>query len=122
MSDQARFHSEPAMPERLAPEPPLPEPLAPEPRAGTGPIGRVLALPFIGLIWVYRITLSPLIGRQCRFSPTCSVYGMEAFRSFGPITGGRLTLVRVLRCHPLSKRPVYDPVPTVRRDAPREDS
>jgi putative membrane protein insertion efficiency factor len=73
-------------------------------------VGRVAALPFIALIWVYRFTLSPFVGRQCRFQPTCSIYGLEAYRLHGPIRGTRLTLARILRCHPF--RPGgYDPVP-----------
>lgn len=69
-----------------------------------------LSLPFIALIWAYRVTLSPFIGGQCRFSPTCSRYGLEAYADHGPIRGTWLTVRRVLRCHPLN-RGGYDPVP-----------
>jgi putative membrane protein insertion efficiency factor len=52
------------------------------------------------LIWVYRHTLSPLVGYNCRHLPTCSVYGDEAIERFGLWAGGWMTLARLLRCHP----------------------
>lgn len=69
-----------------------------------------LSLPFIALIWAYRVTLSPFIGGQCRYEPTCSRYGLEAYLEHGPIRGTWLTMRRVLRCHPFA-RGGYDPVP-----------
>ena len=53
-----------------------------------------------GLIWIYRHTLSPLVGYNCRHLPTCSVYGDEAIGRFGLWAGGWMTLARLLRCHP----------------------
>lgn len=53
-----------------------------------------------GLIWLYRATLSPLIGFNCRHLPTCSVYGDEAIGRFGLWAGGWMTLARLLRCNP----------------------
>ena len=53
-----------------------------------------------GLIWIYRHTLSPLVGYNCRHLPTCSVYGDEAIERFGLWAGGWMTLARLLRCHP----------------------
>jgi len=53
-----------------------------------------------GLIWVYRHTLSPLVGYNCRHLPTCSVYGDEAIERFGLWGGGWMTLARLLRCQP----------------------
>lgn len=64
----------------------------------------------IGCIKLYQWTLSPLIGRACRYTPTCSNYGIEAIRKYGPLKGGWLTLKRVLSCHPWGKSG-YDPVP-----------
>ena len=69
-----------------------------------------LAAIMIGLIKLYQITLSPLIGRQCRYQPTCSNYGLEAIRKYGPFKGGWLTLKRVLSCNPWGGSG-YDPVP-----------
>ena len=53
-----------------------------------------------GLIWLYRSTLSPLIGFNCRHVPTCSAYGDEAIGRFGLWAGGWMTLARLLRCQP----------------------
>ena len=53
------------------------------------------------LIWIYRHTLSPLVGYNCRHLPTCSVYGDEAIERFGLWGGGWMTLARILRCQPL---------------------
>jgi putative membrane protein insertion efficiency factor len=53
-----------------------------------------------GLITVYRYTLSPLIGWDCRHLPTCSEYGDEAIHRHGLWAGGWMTLARLLRCHP----------------------
>lgn len=52
------------------------------------------------LIWLYRHTLSPLVGYNCRHLPTCSVYGDEALERFGLWAGGWMTLARLLRCQP----------------------
>jgi uncharacterized protein len=52
------------------------------------------------IIWLYRHTLSPLVGYNCRHLPTCSVYGDEAIERFGLWGGGWMTLARLLRCHP----------------------
>lgn len=67
----------------------------------------------IGMVRVYQATLSPLIGRQCRFQPTCSQYFIEAVRLRGALVGAALGLWRILRCHPFS-RGGYDPVPNPR--------
>jgi putative membrane protein insertion efficiency factor len=65
---------------------------------------------FIGLIKLYKITLSPFIGGACRFLPTCSDYAIEAFQKHGPFKGFKLTLKRLLSCHPWGGSG-YDPVP-----------
>ncbi|HMO34224.1 MAG TPA: membrane protein insertion efficiency factor YidD [Lacibacter sp.] len=69
-----------------------------------------LSLPFIALIRLYQYGISPLIGPKCRFTPTCSQYGIEALKKYGPLKGLWLTLKRVSRCHPLGGSG-YDPVP-----------
>ena len=64
----------------------------------------------IALIKVYQWTLSPLIGRSCRYTPTCSNYGLEAIQKHGPFKGSWLTFKRVLSCNPWGGSG-YDPVP-----------
>ena len=53
------------------------------------------------LVAAYRLTLSPLIGYNCRHLPTCSQYADEAFERHGFWAGGWMTLARISRCHPL---------------------
>jgi putative membrane protein insertion efficiency factor len=65
---------------------------------------------FRGFVRVYQLTLSQLLGRQCRFLPTCSHYAMEAIEHHGALRGGWLAVRRVLRCHPFAAAG-YDPVP-----------
>lgn len=88
--------------------------------AGLGRPARVANVPFVLGILLYRVTLSPFIGRQCRFEPTCSRYSLGAFRRYGPVTGLWLTARRIGRCHPFHPGG-YDPVPfrsAVRTDKP----
>lgn len=61
-------------------------------------------------IYVYRFTLSPLIGRDCRFLPTCSQYTIEAIRTHGVWSGGLMGIRRIGRCHPWGGGG-HDPVP-----------
>ena len=70
----------------------------------------LLAKLLIGMIRLYQVTLSPFIGRACRYTPTCSNYGIEAIRKHGPFKGSWLTLKRVLSCNPWGGSG-YDPVP-----------
>ena len=73
-------------------------------------ISRILALPFITLIRLYRIFISPLLGSICRHTPTCSEYGIIALKKYGVFKGTFLTAKRILKCNPLFKGG-YDPVP-----------
>jgi putative membrane protein insertion efficiency factor len=57
----------------------------------------------IGLIYVYRWTLSPFLGGRCRFMPSCSEYGLIALRKHGAWKGGWMTLGRILRCQPFCR-------------------
>lgn len=66
----------------------------------------------------YKLTLSPWIGRQCRFLPTCSDYSAEALITHGPVRGGYLAMRRVCRCHPWGGSG-YDPVPEKEPPRPR---
>ena len=64
----------------------------------------------IGLIRLYQITLSPWLGGACRYTPTCSNYGIQALEKYGAFKGSWLTLKRVLSCNPWGGSG-YDPVP-----------
>jgi putative membrane protein insertion efficiency factor len=77
-------------------------------------LARAAARLMLGLIRAYQLTLSPWLGRQCRYVPTCSEYAAEAIRRFGPLRGGWLALKRIGRCHPWGAAG-YDPVPDPRR-------
>lgn len=56
----------------------------------------------------YQLTLQPLLGGACRYTPSCSTYFIEAVRKYGPWRGTWKGVRRVLRCHPLH-RGGYDP-------------
>ena len=75
-----------------------------------GVVGRVLAWPLLGLVKLYRYAISPLIGANCRYQPTCSEYAMEALRVHGAFRASVLTAKRIARCHPWGGHG-YDPVP-----------
>lgn len=67
----------------------------------------------IALIRLYQLCISPWLGANCRFEPSCSEYALAALRGHGLLRGCWLASRRLLRCHPFTK-PAYDPVPPVR--------
>lgn len=62
------------------------------------------------MIRFYRGAISPHLPPSCRYTPTCSVYAMQAIEKYGALKGGWLALRRILRCNPFHKGG-YDPVP-----------
>lgn len=64
----------------------------------------------LALIKFYRFAISPHTAPSCKYTPTCSQYGLEAIERFGALKGSALTIWRILRCNPFSKGG-YDPVP-----------
>ena len=70
------------------------------------PLAHVVALP----VRAYRLLLSPWVGRNCRFMPTCSEYALEALEKHGAWRGSWLTIRRLSRCRP-GGGDGYDPVP-----------
>lgn len=62
-------------------------------------------------IRIYQLVVSPFMGNQCRFHPTCSHYGREALERHGAAKGSVLAVSRILRCHPWSRGSWIDPVP-----------
>ena len=69
-----------------------------------------MAKVLLALVVAYRYLLSPMLGRSCRFFPSCSEYAMEALERHGALRGTWLTVRRVARCHPWHPGG-YDPVP-----------
>ena len=76
-----------------------------------------VAYGLLGLIRVYQLTVSLVLGRRCRYLPTCSDYASEAIRLHGAWAGFWLGLSRVTRCHPWGGDG-FDPVPA---EFPRAD-
>ena len=68
------------------------------------PVTRLL----VALVWAYRLTLAPLLGGHCRFTPTCSQYALDALHKHGPWRGAWRAAKRVGRCHPWGGEG-YDP-------------
>lgn len=64
----------------------------------------------VGAIRLYQKLVSPNLGRNCRYSPTCSTYAAESIQKFGVVRGVWLGVKRISRCHPL-REGGYDPVP-----------
>lgn len=73
-------------------------------------LSRMLAKPLIGLVRLYRVALSPWLGMNCRYQPTCSTYAIEALQSHGALRGSWLAAKRIIRCNPWGGSG-YDPVP-----------
>lgn len=80
----------------------------------SSPVWRWVNLPFIALLYLYRVLLGPLMGGKCRFIPTCSRYALDAYRARNPFSATFLTARRLLRCHPWGGGG-YDPVPPENR-------
>lgn len=73
-------------------------------------IGRILGFFMLLLIRFYRLVLSPILPSSCRYTPTCSQYGLQAIRKYGAFKGGWLTIKRIARCNPWGGHG-HDPVP-----------
>ena len=71
---------------------------------------KVLGKFFIILIRIYQGAISPYLASSCRYTPSCSVYGIDAIKKHGPFKGGWLSLKRFLSCNPWGNSG-YDPVP-----------
>ncbi|MCB4808226.1 membrane protein insertion efficiency factor YidD [Tamlana sp. 62-3] len=71
---------------------------------------KLLIAPFLFLIKVYQVFISPLTPATCRFQPTCSHYIVKALKKHGLFKGSWLAIKRISRCHPWGGSG-YDPVP-----------
>ena len=65
---------------------------------------------FLAIIRFYQLFISPFLGANCRYAPTCSQYGKEAILKYGPFKGGWMALKRIGRCNPWGGHG-HDPVP-----------
>ena len=73
-------------------------------------LNKIIVLPLIIIIRAYQLIISPILGSNCRFAPTCSEYAMESLKSHGLIKGLFLTIKRIGKCHPWGGHG-YDPIP-----------
>ena len=71
--------------------------------------------PLIILIRIYQLFISPIIGQNCRYLPTCSNYAIECLEKHGMIKGGFLSFKRICKCHPWGNHG-FDPVPDKLKD------
>ncbi|MED5269024.1 MAG: membrane protein insertion efficiency factor YidD [Candidatus Neomarinimicrobiota bacterium] len=65
---------------------------------------------FVKIIRLYQIMLSPILGSNCRYHPTCSQYMIDAINEWGILKGGILGIKRIAKCHPLGSKG-FDPIP-----------
>jgi len=79
-------------------------------------VSKAFAWPLIQLVRLYRLAISPWLGGNCRFDPTCSSYAIEALQKHGVFKGTWLAMRRIGRCHPWGGSG-YDPVPEREKDA-----
>ena len=74
-------------------------------------LNKIVTFPLILLIRGYQLIVSPMLGSNCRFMPTCSEYALESLKAYGLIKGTFLTIKRIRKCHPWRSHG-YDPIPT----------
>jgi|TARA_X000000368_G_scaffold133783_1_gene105006 putative membrane protein insertion efficiency factor len=73
-------------------------------------MNKLLTFPFILLIKFYQTLISPLLGSNCRYQPTCSEYCIQSLKKWGLFKGFYFSIKRILKCHPWGGKG-YDPVP-----------
>ncbi|MGX9985886.1 membrane protein insertion efficiency factor YidD [Chryseobacterium sp. POL2] len=73
-------------------------------------INKILTFPLVVLIKFYQLAISPWLGKNCRYEPTCSHYTVEALQVHGLFKGSWLAIKRIMSCHPWGGEG-YDPVP-----------
>jgi putative membrane protein insertion efficiency factor len=71
---------------------------------------KLISYIFISIIKAYKGMISPLFSPKCRYTPTCSDYGIQSINKHGVLRGGYYTIKRILSCHPWGGDG-YDPVP-----------
>ncbi|MCB1491590.1 MAG: membrane protein insertion efficiency factor YidD [Rhodobiaceae bacterium] len=96
---------------------PSPSPAAPEEGGGTAAPPLHVRIALI-VLRAYQLTFSAIMGRHCRYLPTCSEYTRDAILAYGLWAGSWIGLARILRCHPLGASG-YDPIPERLPDSSR---
>ena len=74
-------------------------------------LNKIITALLLFLIRAYQLIISPILGLNCRFAPTCSEYAMESLKSHGLIKALFLAIKRIVKCHPWGGHG-YDPIPT----------
>jgi uncharacterized protein len=85
--------------------------------SSAGPFRRAVRLPFVALIRVYQLVISPWTPPSCRFYPSCSQYALIAIERHGVLRGGWLAVRRLGRCHPWTRGGVDHVPPARQRDS-----
>jgi len=78
-------------------------------------LSRGIAGFLVGSIRIYQILISPLLGQNCRFTPSCSHYAVACLSTHGPLRGSWLAVRRISRCHPFHPGGEDPPPPAVAR-------
>jgi len=73
-------------------------------------INKILTFPIILIIKFYQFFISPFLGQNCRYIPSCSEYAIESLKIYGPLKGFYLAIKRIFKCHPWGGKG-FDPVP-----------
>ena len=73
-------------------------------------INKYISFPLILMIRLYQLFISPLLGQNCRYLPTCSEYSVKSLKEHGLIRGSILSIKRISKCHPWGSHG-FDPVP-----------
>lgn len=64
-------------------------------------ISKILAWPLLFIVRVYQVLISPLLGQNCRFHPSCSCYAHQALKQHGALKGSYLSIKRIVKCNPM---------------------
>ena len=73
-------------------------------------VSKYISLPIIIIIRLYQLLISPILGQNCRYLPTCSEYSIKSLKEHGLFKGSILSVKRVSKCHPWGSHG-FDPVP-----------
>ena len=73
-------------------------------------INKYISFPLIVMIRLYQLFISPLLGQNCRYLPTCSEYSVKSLKEHGLFRGSILSIKRIFKCHPWGSHG-FDPVP-----------